>query len=92
MLWELLHWFVDLVEVIAVVVIVLGVGLSIAIAAFWVLSRSLSKLAGAPEPDPDEYEMHDNPADDGSAPAERDLSISKHLATRQDLCGKGPLG
>jgi hypothetical protein len=76
MLWELLDWFVDLIEVIAVVVTVLGVGLSIAIAAFWVLSRSLSKLAGAPEPDPDEYEMYDNvaagivpnPPDDASAP------------------------
>ena len=57
MLWELLHWFTSLVEVVAVVAAILALGLVIAIAAFWVLSRSLGKLAATPaEPDPDEYE------------------------------------
>jgi hypothetical protein len=44
-LWEALDFFVGLVEVTAVVASILVVGLMIATAAFWILSRSLGKLA-----------------------------------------------
>ena len=60
MMWELLHWFVSLVEFIIVMAIILVAGLMIAMAAFWILSRFLGKLSSAPEPDPDEYEMDDS--------------------------------
>ena len=79
MLWEPLQWFISLVEVITVMAAILVVGLIIAMAAFWVLSQSLGKLAGAPaEPDPDEHETDGGLAatpsqtgpNDTSAPAE----------------------
>jgi hypothetical protein len=70
MLWDLLQWFVSLVEVIAVMAAILVIGLMIAMAAFWVLSRSLGKLAGPPdESDPNEYGMDDSlPASVPTAP------------------------
>jgi hypothetical protein len=79
MLWEALYFLVSLVEVVAVVALILVVGLIIAIAVFWILSRSLSKLAAQPaESDWYEDEMEGCidvkaipiVADDAAAPAE----------------------
>jgi hypothetical protein len=47
MLWEALHFFVGLVEVLAVIASILVVGLIVASGAFWILSRCLGKLAGS---------------------------------------------
>ena len=77
MLWEALQWFVSLGEVIAVMVAILMAGLFIAMTAFWVLSRILGTLAGAPvEADPNEFETDSgleaalvpNAPDDASLP------------------------
>jgi hypothetical protein len=47
-LWEALDFVLGLVEVTAVVASILVVGLMVATVAFWILSRSLRKLAGRP--------------------------------------------
>jgi hypothetical protein len=56
-----LHWFVGLIEVVAVVTTILLVGLVVGLTGFWILGRSLSKLEGpSAELDPQEYEMDED--------------------------------
>jgi hypothetical protein len=95
-LWEFFHWFTSLAEVIAVVAAILALGLIIAKAAFWVLSRSLGRLASTPaEPDPDEYETDislsaaavPTPPNDPSLPPSLEFEHSKHTATNGGLTG-----
>jgi hypothetical protein len=58
-----LHWFVSLIEVVAVVTAILLVGLVVGSTGFWILYRSLSKLEGpSAELDPQEYELEENVA------------------------------
>jgi hypothetical protein len=58
--WEVLHFFVSLLEVSAVFVSILVAGLMVAKVAFWILSRTLGLLAGRPRrPDLYEDEMDD---------------------------------
>jgi hypothetical protein len=76
MLWDALHFFVNLVEVIVTVALILIAGVTVAKIAFWILSRSLGRLAGPPAgPDPCEDEAGDytaipGPTDDTSIPIE----------------------
>ena len=76
MLWGALHFFVNLVEVTVSVALILIVGVTVAKIAFWILSRSLGKLAGPPAvSDPSEDEAVDyaaipGPTDDSSIPTE----------------------
>jgi hypothetical protein len=80
MLWELLQWFISLVEVIGVLAVILVAGVMIAMGAFWILARSLGKLTV--EPDPDESEMDGclavefENADNVSVPAEPGIEQS----------------
>ena len=77
MLWEVLHFFVNVVEVAAVIASILIAGLVIATAVFRILSRCLGKLAGPP-PGSDSYDDEGNgyidveafsiPSDDASSP------------------------
>jgi hypothetical protein len=58
-----LHWFVGLIEVVAVVTAILLVGLIVGMTGFWILGRSLSKLEGpSVELDPREYELDEDVA------------------------------
>jgi hypothetical protein len=76
MLWDALHFFVNLIEVIVTVALILIVGVTVAKIAFWILSRSLGKLSGPPAgSDPYEDEVGDyvaipGPTDDSSIPTE----------------------
>jgi hypothetical protein len=76
MLWDALHYFVNLVEVTVSVALILIVGVTVAKIAFWILSRGLGKLAGPPAgSDPYEDEVGDyaaipGPTDDTSIPSE----------------------
>jgi hypothetical protein len=76
MLWDALHYFANLVEVTVSVALILIVGVTVAKIAFWILSRSLGKLAGPPAvSDPSEDELGDyaaipGPTDDTSIPSE----------------------
>ncbi len=76
MLWDALHFFVNLVEVIVAVALILIAGLTVARIAFWSLSRILGKFAGpATGSDPYEDEIDDymaipSPPDDTSIPTE----------------------
>jgi hypothetical protein len=72
MLWDVLHFFTSLVEVVVAVALILIAGLMVAKFAFWILSRSLGKLAGPParsDSDPDE-KATPSPPDDTSIPTE----------------------
>jgi hypothetical protein len=76
MLWDVLHFFTSLAEVIVAIALILIAGLMVAKFAFWILSRSLGKLAGPParsDSDPDEiddYIATPSPPDDTSIPTE----------------------
>jgi hypothetical protein len=76
MLWDALHFFVNLTEVIVSVALILIVGVTVAKIAFWMLSRTLGKLAGssaASDPSEDEavdYAAIPGPTDDSSIPTE----------------------
>jgi hypothetical protein len=76
MLWDALHFFIGLVEVIVAIAFILTVGVTVAKIAFWILSRILGKLAGPPlESDPYEDEIAEsvivlNPPDDTSLPTQ----------------------
>jgi hypothetical protein len=76
MLWDAIHFFISLGEVIVAVALVLIAGLIVAKIAFWTLSRCLGKLAGTPaRSDSDEGEIYDyiaipRPPDDTSIPPE----------------------
>ncbi len=45
-LWIALQWLLNLVETMAVVAAILAIGAAIAVSAFWLLDRTVSKLAG----------------------------------------------
>jgi hypothetical protein len=76
MLWDALHFLVNLTEVIVSVALILIAGVTVAKIAFWILSRTLGKLAGPPAAsDPYEDEAGDyaaipGPTDDTSVPTE----------------------
>jgi len=76
MLWDALHFLVNLTEVTVSVALILIVGVTVAKIAFWILSRTLGKLAGPPAgSDPYEDEAGDyaaipGPVDDSSIPTE----------------------
>ena len=60
-----LQWFIGLVESISVLVVILLIGLLVGITCFWVLSRSVRKLAGPPsELDSDVDELNENPVEE----------------------------
>jgi hypothetical protein len=63
MLWGALQFFLNLVEVTVSVALILIVGVTVAKIAFWIVSRTLGKLAGPPAGlDPHEDEASDYPA------------------------------
>jgi hypothetical protein len=64
MLWQVFHFFLSFVEVIAVIALILIAGLTVAVAVFWILSRSL----GHPEAPPEGSDSYDDEID-GSAEA-----------------------
>jgi hypothetical protein len=76
MLWNALHFFIGLVEVILAITSILIAGVTVAKVAFWILSRSLGKLAGPParsdsaEDEMDDYIAIPSPSDDTSIPTE----------------------
>jgi hypothetical protein len=60
MLWDTLHFVISLVEVAVAIALILIAGVVIAKIAFWILSRSLGKLAGPREKsDPYDDELDD---------------------------------
>jgi hypothetical protein len=60
---DALDWFVGLIEFVSVVAAILIVGLVFGMTGFWILGRSLRKLAGPPvESDPGEYELDEGMA------------------------------
>ena len=75
---DALSWFVGLTEFVSVVAAILAVGLVFGMTCFWILGRSLSKLAGPPVELPDEYELDEDlagqiisiPRDEDSPPSE----------------------
>ena len=73
MLWEVLRFFVSLLEVSAAVVSILLAGLLVAKVAFWALSRILGIFGGRPispdlyEDDTDDSIVVPNRPDDTSA-------------------------
>ena len=75
MLWNALHFFIGLVEVVGAIAVILIAGVMVAKVAFWILSRSLGKLAGPPvgsdsdEDDVDECILVPGPPDDSSFPS-----------------------
>jgi hypothetical protein len=72
MLWEVFHFFANLVEVIVSVALILIVGVTVAKIAFWIVSRTLGKLAGPPafEDDVGDHPAVPGPVDDTSIPTE----------------------
>ena len=76
MLWDAIHFFIGLIETAVAVALILIAGVIVAKLAFWILSRSLAKLAGPPvESDPCEEEIAEcvivlSPPDDPSIPIE----------------------
>ncbi len=56
-----LQWWIGLIESVSAVAAILLIGLVVGITCFWVLSRSVRKLAGpAADLDPDEDELNEN--------------------------------
>ena len=70
MLWEVFHFFVNVVEVIVSVALILIVGVMVAKVAFWIVSRTLGKLAGPIEDDVGDNPAVPGPVDDTSVPSE----------------------
>ena len=67
MVWTALQWLVNLLEVVAVIAAILAIGAAIAVGAFWLLYRTVCKLAGPSlEAESYEYEMDGLGPDDPS--------------------------
>jgi len=76
MLWDALYFLVNLTEVTVTVALILIVGVTVAKIAFWILSRSLGKLARPPDASDSyddevgDYAAIPGPTDDTSIPTE----------------------
>jgi hypothetical protein len=76
MLWDALHFFIGLIEVIVAVALILIAGVTVAKIAFWILSRFLGKFGGplagldSQDDEIDECIVIPNPPDDIAVPAE----------------------
>ena len=59
MLWIALQWLIHLVEAVVVMAAILAIGAGVAVGAFWLLYRTVCKLAGSSMEMEDEYEAED---------------------------------
>jgi hypothetical protein len=76
--WIALQWLVNLLEVVAVIGAILAIGAAIAVGAFWLLYRTVCKLAGpSVESESCEYEMDVLAPDDPSIELNKAPSRSK---------------